>query len=86
MRDSEAIDKVVETGGIGMIIGEILCLFSYIACTLLLLPHELWSNPKIEYEITSIGVDLHRITTKFESGYWKAKFIEASWNKLNFWG
>ena len=26
-RDSEVVEKVRETGGIGMIIGEILCLF-----------------------------------------------------------
>ena len=27
LRDPEAVEKVRETGGIGMIIGEILCLF-----------------------------------------------------------
>ena len=31
LRDSEAMDKVRETGGIMMIIGEILCLFAYIS-------------------------------------------------------
>ena len=48
MKDSEAIDKVVETGGIGMIIGEILCLFSYIICLLFLLPLVWWSEPQID--------------------------------------
>ena len=77
MRDLEAVEKVIETGGIGMIIGEILCLFDYIACPLFLLPHELWSQPQIYYAVTSIGVALHRITTNLESGYWKFKFSEA---------
>ena len=86
MRDLEAVVKVIEAGGIGMIIGEILCLFAYIACPLLLTPLELWSHPQINYAVTSIGVALHRITTDLESGYWKVKFSEASWNKLNFGG
>ena len=63
MRDSEAVDKVREMGDIGMIIGEILCLFAYIACPPFLLPHELWSQIQIYYVVTSIEVDLNRITT-----------------------
>ena len=86
MRDSEAVDKVRKMGGIGMIIGEILVLFAYIACPLFLLPLELWSQPQIDYSVTSIGVALHRITTILDSGYWKVKFSEASWNKINFGG
>ena len=39
--DLEAVEKVREMGGTGMIIGEILCLFAYIAFPLLLLPLEL---------------------------------------------
>ena len=38
MSDLEAVDKLIETGGIEMIISEILCLFAYIACPLFLLP------------------------------------------------
>ena len=34
--------------------------------------------------VTSIGVDLHIITTDLDSGYWKVNLSEASWNKLNF--
>ena len=34
LRGLEAVDKVIETGGIGMIIGEILCLFAYMYCPL----------------------------------------------------
>ena len=45
LKDLEAVDKVRETGDIGMIIGEILCLFAYIDCPLLLLLLELWSQP-----------------------------------------
>ena len=86
MRDSEVMNKVRETGGIGMIIGEILCLFAYIACPLFLLPLELWSQPQIDYSVTSIGVALHRITTKIEYRYVKVKFSDASWNKLNLRG
>ena len=37
LRDLEAVDKVRETGNTGMIIGEILCLFAYISCLLLLI-------------------------------------------------
>ena len=84
LRDSEAVDKVRETGGIGMIIGEILCLFAYIACPLFLPPLDLWSQPQIHYAVTSIGVALHRITTDLDSRYWNVKFSETSWNKLNF--
>ena len=40
LRYLEAVDKVGETGGIGMIIGEILCLFVYNTYRLLLLPIE----------------------------------------------
>ena len=84
MRDSEVVENMIETGGIGMIIGEILCLFAYISCPLFLLPYEFWSQPQIDYGVTNIGVALHRITTDLDSGYWKVKFSEASWNKLNF--
>ena len=52
-----------------MIIGEILCLFAYIACPLFLLSLELWIQPKIDYAVTSIGVVLNRITTNLDSGY-----------------
>ena len=38
MRDSEAVDKVRETGGSGMIIGEILCLFLLRKLSVLLVP------------------------------------------------
>ena len=68
MRNSEAMDKVRETGSIRMIIGEILCLFSYIAFPLFLLPLELWSHPQIEHAVTSIGLDLHIIITNLDSG------------------
>ena len=71
-------------GGIRMIIGEILCLFAYIYCPLFLLPHELGSQPQIDYTVTSFALTLHRITTDLDSGYWKVNFSEASWNKLNF--
>ena len=83
MRDSEAVEKVRETGGIGMIIGEILCLFAYIACPLLLLPLELQSHPQMKYTFTNIGMALHRIITDLDSRYCKVKFSDASWNKLN---
>ena len=65
-------------GGIRIIIGEILCLFAYIYCPLFLLPLRLWSQPQIDYAVKIIGVSLHRITTDFDSGYWKLKFSEAS--------
>ena len=68
-----------------MIISEILCLFAYIACPLLLLLLKLWNQMQINYVIKSIGVDLHIFTTDLDSSYWKVKFSEASWNKLNFW-
>ena len=68
MRDSEVVDKAREIGSIGMIIGEILCLFAYIACPLFLLPLEWWSQPQIDYAVTSIWVALHRITTELDSG------------------
>ena len=67
-----------------MIIGDILCLFAYIASSLLFLSLELWSLTKIGYAVTSIGVDLHRITTDLDYGYWKVKFSDASWNNINF--
>ena len=67
-----------------MIIGEILCFFVYISYPLLLLLHQLWSQMQIDYAVTSIGVGLHRNTTNLESGYWKVKLSEKSWNKLNF--
>ena len=38
LKDSEAVDKARETGGIGMIIGDILCLFEFIDSTLFLIP------------------------------------------------
>ena len=82
MKDSEVVDKVRETDGIGMVIVEVLCLFDSIACPLSLLLLELCSKPQIDYAATSIGVALHRITTELESGYWKVKFSKASWNKL----
>ena len=68
LRDSEVVENMIETGGIGMIIGEILCLFAYISCPLFLLPLELWSQTQIDYVVTSIGVTLHRITTDHDSG------------------
>ena len=68
MRDPETVDKVIEIGGIRTIIGEILCLFAYIACPLLLLLLELWIQTKIDYAVASIGVLLHRITTNLDSG------------------
>ena len=86
LKYSDAVDKVRETDGIGMIICEILFLFAYISCPPFLLPLELWSQPKIDYAVKSIGVDLHIITTDLDSGYWKVKFSEASWKKINFWG
>ena len=82
----ESVDKERETGNIGMIISEILFLFAYIACPLLLLRLELWSQLQIDYMVTSIGVALHRIITVLDSRYWKVKFSEASWNKLNIGG
>ena len=48
LRDSEAVEKVRETGGSGMIICEILFLFAYIYCTLFLLPLVWWSRTQIE--------------------------------------
>ena len=86
MRDLEAMDKVRETGGIRIIIGEIWCLFEYITCPIFLLPLELWSQPQIDYEVPTIGVYLHIITTELDSGYWKVKLSESSWNKINFGG
>ena len=44
MRDLETVDKVGEVGGSRMIIGEILCLFDYIACPLFLIPLGFWSH------------------------------------------
>ena len=44
----EAVKKVRETGGSGMIIGEILYFFAYIYCPLFLLPLEWWIHPKID--------------------------------------
>ena len=69
LRDLEVVDKVKETGGSGMIIGEILCLFAYIACPVFLLPLEWWDQPQINYAAKIIGVDLHRITTNLDSRY-----------------
>ena len=80
------MNKVRETVGIGMIISEILCLFAYIACPLFLLPLEFWIRPQIDCVVTSIRMALHRITTPLDYPYWKFKFSEASWNKLNFGG
>ena len=45
LRDSEAVDRVRETGGSVIIIGEILCLFNYIDSPLLLLTLVFWSQP-----------------------------------------
>ena len=67
MRDLEAVDRVIETGGIWVVIGEILCLFYYIACPLLLLIFKLWSQTQIEYAVTSIGMYLFIITTELDS-------------------
>ena len=38
LKDSEVVEKARETGGIGMIIGEILCLFSLRKLNILLAP------------------------------------------------
>ena len=38
LRYLEVLYKARETGGIGMIISEILCVFAYIACPIFLLP------------------------------------------------
>ena len=46
--DLEAVKKVRETGVSRMIIGEILCLFAYIACPPFLLPMLGWSQPQID--------------------------------------
>ena len=86
MWGSEAVEKVRETGGIRMVISEILCLFAYIACPLFFIPLDFWGQPQIDYAVTNIGMALHRINTNLDSGYWKVKFSEASWNKLNFGG
>ena len=86
MKYSEAVDKVRETCVIGMIIGEILCLFAYIDYTLFLIPLELWIRLRINFSVTIIRVSLHRITINPDYGYWKIKFSEASWKKLNFGG
>ena len=86
MRDSEVVNKVKETGGIRMIICEIFCLFEFITCPLFLILFELWSQLQINYPVTSFGVALRKITTDLESGYWKVKSSEASWNKFNFGG
>ena len=48
LKDLEAVEKLREMGGIMMIIGEILCLFEYIACPLFLISLELWSQPQID--------------------------------------
>ena len=69
MRDLEAVDKVRETGGIRMIIGDIFCLFACITCPIFLPPIELWIQLKINYAVTIIGLDMHRITTDLDSGY-----------------
>ena len=44
LRDSEDVDKVIEMGGSGMIICEILFLFAYIACSLFNIPLVWWSH------------------------------------------
>ena len=66
--DSEAVDKVKETGDSEIIIGDILCLFTYVACPLFLLLLECWSQLQIDYVVTIIGVALHRITTGIDYG------------------
>ena len=48
MRDFEAVEKVRETGGSGIVICEILCLFAYISCPVFLLPLVWWSQKKID--------------------------------------
>ena len=58
MRDLEVVEKLRETGGIGMVIGEIFPLFACIAFPLLLLLLELCIQPQIYYVVTRIGVDL----------------------------
>ena len=60
-----------EKGGIGMIIGDILCLSAYISCCLFILLLECRSHPQIDYAVTSIGVALHIITANLDSKYWK---------------
>ena len=80
------MEKVRGTGGIGIIISDILCLFDYIACPLFLLPLEVWSQTQNDYADKSFGVSLHIITTNLDSGYWKVKFSEEKCNKLNFGG
>ena len=47
LRDSEAVEKMRETDGSRMIIGEILCLFYYISCPFFLLPLVWWRHLKI---------------------------------------
>ena len=42
------MEKLRETDISGMIIGEILCLFSYISCSISLLPLEWWSRTQID--------------------------------------
>ena len=44
LRDLEVVDKVRETDGSGIIIGEILCLFTYIYFPIFLLPLVCWSR------------------------------------------
>ena len=68
MRDSEAVEKVREMGGRGMIIGDILCLFDYIDFPLFLLSLEWWRQPQIDYAVTSIGVDLHILPSILNPG------------------
>ena len=66
--DSEAVDKVRGTGDSEIIIGDILCLFTYVACPLFLLLLEWRSQLQIDHVVTIIGVALHRITTVIYSG------------------
>ena len=46
LSDSEAVDKVRETGSSGMIIGETLCFFAHIDCSLFLLSLVWRSQPQ----------------------------------------
>ena len=77
MRYLEAVDKVKETGGSGVISGVILCLFVYIDFPIFLLPLKLWIQPYIDCAFTSIKLYLNIITTDLDSRYWKVKFSEA---------
>ena len=48
LRDSDVVDKMRETGGRRMTIGDILSLFAYIAYSLLILPFVWWIQLQID--------------------------------------